>query len=1322
MDAMSLMSTFSSYIEVLAPWPKRCLLVLLGTLVLMMTSMNASAQCTVPSDGTGSGVVFETCSEATNNGSLTIDVDLPTGTADGDLLVASVATDGTPTVTPPSGWSTIAVVAAGNSEAQLSVFYKIAVGEAGPYTFSTDSVESEVVTVMRFSGANGNLIFSSSSDTTGTPVAPSVTTTSADNLILRLAAWDDDDLAADPATIIDGYSNINQEVSGTGTNSVTGAAAYEKQSGIASSGTAEFFEAIGADEEWATLSLALAPGDPGTISAAGICPGSSGGAVGSQLVVIEDCSEVKYSSNSNEITINTPATTAEGDLLLLVINSDKTGNYTDSATPSTWTVVDAGDGGRQGPTLGIFSKFASAGDASGGGSYTFGSANAQHYGYMLRITGASGVILSATATGDTSTPTAPDLTSLVDNSLIVRVMAADDDDVTADPATIVSGQRGITQDISDTGNNTVTGAAVYLNQAIAGTNGTVEFTLNNGESWRTATLAIEPPTVGSIDHYAITHGGSGIQCLGSDITIAGHDASHVAVAPGDGEVMTLSTNTGQGTWASIVSGLGALVDVGAQGDAANTDGTGTYTWFGTEDTVVLRFNYTNPSADPESVNFNITGSYSEDTVETNHDDSLTVRSAGLRFFNETDQLSGIPVQISGKPSNVSSGAKTLILQALQTSDDDVSVCEQLFADGATVTVEFAAECDDPGTCSIGQSATVNSTAITLAAQDLASGAAAYSPVDVTFANQTTSTGAPLIINYSDAGQIELHARYDIPFDNDVDFPITSEDYLVGSTSFVVRPFGFDIDFSGDRAGGGALSLASDAAGPAFAQAGTDFSTSVTARQWEAADDLDANGVPDSSANLTNNGATPNFGNESAAGENDVVVTHSLVEPAAAIGSREGTLSGGSFTDFSSGVSTVNLQYSEVGIITLTANLADTDYLGSGADVQGNVVNVGRFYPHNFNLDSATTVAEYTSNTAFTYMGQEFPTSFILQARNADNEITQNYIGDFVKLSESAFDDDGIFHAVDDVESDDDVDYSSRVVSVDGSFTVAWDGFGDPDPGTSAVSGLLVFERENDGIDVDGAEDGPLVVALGTSVQDTDSVAIALSSADINDDADATDTPTTPLYRRLTADDIEFRYGRLLVENVYGPETENLEVPLRIEYWNGSNFVTNTDDDATSLFFDISASPPALDFVATSFQSDPGTLVPLALDQLSIEPDAASDVTVNLFNGRLGRQQDGDTLDSNDPDRPFVVSAPDPLAENGTEGRVLVEFDLDSTTLPESLEFLGYDWRGVVGVDDYDEIPDGSSYTDNPRGILEFGSFRGHDRVINWQEIYSGSSQ
>ncbi|MCG8416189.1 MAG: hypothetical protein MI746_18375, partial [Pseudomonadales bacterium] len=411
------------------------------------------------------------------------------------------------------------------------------------------------------------------------------------------------------------------------------------------------------------------------------------------------------------------------------------------------------------------------------------------------------------------------------------------------------------------------------------------------------------------------------------------------------------------------------------------------------------------------------------------------------------------------------------------------------------------------------------------------------------------------------------------------------------------------------------------------------------------------------------------------------------------------------------------------IITLNANLADNDYLGGGQDVQGNVVNVGRFYPHNFNLTSAVTTPIYTSGNDFTYMGQEFMTTFVMEARNASNAITQNYIGDFVKLAAADFDDDSIFHAVEDISGmQADNDLTSRLTSVNGSFTANWDDFGEAAPGTGSIMGNLIFQRENDGMGIDGAEDGPFTVSIGTSVTDSDAVPITLSVP--QNDIDVDDGMTEPgplLYRRIGVDDIEFRYGRLLIDNAFGPETEPLEIPLRIEYWDGTEFLTNVDDDATSFLFDVT--PPgsgALGYVGTSYIAPAGTLDPLEDGDTIVEEGELLDVTVNVFGGVTGRLQDGDNDDSNDTDRPFITSAPDALAANGTAGSVLIEFDLDHSSLPFSLQFLSYDWRGGIGeADDYDEIPD-DDYSDNPRGVVEFGSYRGHDRVINWQEIYIGN--
>ncbi|MCH7672927.1 MAG: hypothetical protein IIB72_12260 [Proteobacteria bacterium] len=829
--------------------------------------------------------------------------------------------------------------------------------------------------------------------------------------------------------------------------------------------------------------------------------------------------------------------------------------------------------------------------------------------------------------------------------------------------------------------------------------------------------------IGVIDHYQIIHDGTGISCLGSTITIIGHNATHFPSAPGDGEVMALATFQNKGTWASVIAGSGSLADVTVQAAvAANTDGAGTYTWFGNEDTIQLRFNYTDLSTNPELVNFDLGGTFSEDGATPNHDNDLSISEAGLLFYNETAQAPGIPTQIAGKPSNQYGSEDVIILQAIRTSDDDPSVCEPLFPDTQVVNIDFGAECDDPASCSGGDSFSVNGVGITLNDFNGVPGADTYQSVPVTFTNQTTSTGAVLVLNYSDAGQIELHARYDIPFDNNPENAITSEDFIVGSNSFVVRPFGFDIGFTTDP--NAANYRADDANGSAFKTAGTTFATTVTAKAWDPAqpeDDMNQDGIPDDDADLSDNPTTANFGAQGTPEEDDVIITHVLVAPA---GGVAGSLTGGNlFTSYNFGVSNEDMSYDEVGIITLTAKLADNNFMGSGEDVQGNVVNVGRFYPHNFNLSMAAAGAVCTPKSDFTYMGQRFTVSFMLEARNEANVRTQNYASTFVKLSDSDFDNDAFFHAVDDIDGLADVDYSSRISSLDGSFFAMFDDVGVGTPGIGSVMGTLVFARENDGLLVEGAEDGPYTVRIGTNFVDSDAVPIALTAISDIDVDDGTNEDTNAIYREISAADVEFRYGRLFIDNAYGPETEALEISLRVEFWDGGAFVLNTDDDCTVI--SNVALAPALSIVPLSYSAPDFAPDALAIGDTTIGQGLGL-TNITLFGGQTSRSEDGDGNDENDSDRPFIASAPIPGVDVPI-GSVLVEFDLGSGLLPAVLNFLKYDWRGGAGGSLFDEVPEdllpatptGDVYNDNPRALIEFGSYSGHDRVINWQEIYLG---
>jgi len=850
--------------------------------------------------------------------------------------------------------------------------------------------------------------------------------------------------------------------------------------------------------------------------------------------------------------------------------------------------------------------------------------------------------------------------------------------------------------------------------------------------------------IGQIDHFDIDVESSGIACVASTVTITGHDANHFPAAAGHGTVINLSTSTGAGTWASVLLGSQArLNDVGAQGLATNVDGQGSYTFFGEEDTVQLRFNYTDPAGDTPLVNFNIGGVYTEQQIP-DHDPSITFDEVGLLFFNDVNPggSTTLPFQIAGKSSMQlpQSGKVTLqMIRSVPIAGDgfgagNISLaCESLVPDQTTAKVKFAAVCENPGTCAVSNMTVVDAaatpqTTVPVFNSGTLNPAASGLELDVFFENQPTvvdgrnNIGATLNFTYPDAGKISLQAEFDIPFDGNI-AGVRSGDRINGaSPAFIVRPFGFDVDFGNDRAGGGPLSLALDATGPPFARAGADFNATISAVAWDSADDSNFDGVPDTGADLSDNVVAANYGQEnSGAGAGGVVLLSvSSANPGVPGGVNGSVIAGKEIFDgFANGSRTQAIAIDEVGIFDLEAVLVDDNISltpinyfaeANSEGVSGGVVDVGRIYPNNFALMSSSFMPRINqamvcaAASPFTYMGEDFGINMLIEAKNAQGATTLNYRGDFANLTTFAELD---IRAIIDSVGNPDIDLGASSRLINSSIAVpAWNA------GTLTISGNMNISRP-----ASDAEEAPLTAVQiafapiddnnddGKGVGAGDDVLLDVLDVDLDDGV----TEEVDFVFRLIGTH-EYRYGRLLIDNAYGPETESLGIPLRLEYYDGSNFNVNTADSCTALVFDIVA--PALNYVISSYEA------PLLDGDTEIEQGELTDVTVTVFKGQTNRIADGDNDDTNDPDRPFITSAP--LLEH--TGRVMVEFDLSDllgVSLPTRLDFLRYDWRTYPVVDDYNEIQDGI-YTDNPRGVVEFGNYRGHDRVINWQEIYSGT--
>jgi hypothetical protein len=578
-----------------------------------------------------------------------------------------------------------------------------------------------------------------------------------------------------------------------------------------------------------------------------------------------------------------------------------------------------------------------------------------------------------------------------------------------------------------------------------------------------------------VDHFAISHDGYGINCQAENITIAAHSSGHSVQTDFNGTIK-LSTTTSHGDW-SVVSGAGSLIN--------NGRGAGHYAFHPSDSGVVvlgLRDTFV------ETTNVDVDHAiWSEDATE---DDDIDFARSGFNFLAGGTKNT-IGMQIAGKPSNVAPGNQTLELQAVKTSDD-TGACEAALV--GTTNVELAFECENPSACSTRQ-VDINGTYI----PDNADGTyLTYSEASMDFGNSSDSTAA-FTMTYPDVGEIRLHARYRM-------WP-SGEWMLGGSNSFVVRPFAFNVSATGNP---GAVSPA----GLVFTSAGTDFTANVSAVLWDAADDLDNDGIaddhndinPGNNANLLDNAIAFNYGNEASVEQ--VALTALLDQPAG--GANPGLAGGTSISIFNSGIGTTNtVRYDEVGIIEISAAVSDGNYLGIGTTETNNILGkssyVGRFNPAQYAVTSSSIIP--ACSATFTYSRQPFTGLMTIEAQAgaaAGNVRTANYRAGFVTLdpgTELTFINDQTAGA-----------YDAKVVTYNENF----------DSVTTGEAVLALQFRW----------DMPQQAPTSTMAQNTE----------------VTDEVTTLAGAPVNIGSTPMRYGRAAFGSAVGSELVNLPVPFRTEYY------------------------------------------------------------------------------------------------------------------------------------------------------------------------------
>lgn len=136
-------------------------------------------------------IAFRATASNQADASTTLSITKPTGTVDNDVLVAVISiADGTLTITPPAGWTTLGDKQVFGGGFRLAeTFWKVAASEGSSYSFTFNSNVNNFGAIGSWSGCNTttpiNAHGGQTNDTASTSVtAPSITTNVANTQLI----------------------------------------------------------------------------------------------------------------------------------------------------------------------------------------------------------------------------------------------------------------------------------------------------------------------------------------------------------------------------------------------------------------------------------------------------------------------------------------------------------------------------------------------------------------------------------------------------------------------------------------------------------------------------------------------------------------------------------------------------------------------------------------------------------------------------------------------------------------------------------------------------------------------------------------------------------------------------------------------------------------------------------------------------------------------------------------------------------------------------------------------------------------------------------
>ncbi len=720
----------------------------------------------------------------------------------------------------------------------------------------------------------------------------------------------------------------------------------------------------------------------------------------------------------------------------------------------------------------------------------------------------------------------------------------------------------------------------------------------------------------TLDRFEFSIGGASASvCEPYDIGITAIDDNGDTFSDYNGTI-ALSTSTNNGDWQST----GTPAD--AQGNLTPTG----------SDAGQASYEFEATGADNGVITLALANTHAETltVTATDSDAGVSSTSAAITFAENAFVVSNA----DSLGDDVIAGRRHAFVVNMRARDPVTGVCPAVTVDYdvADVDVWISRSASDPGGINPVMNNSDDSDSVTLN----------NSQVDAETINLNFADGqAEFSLDTSDVGQFALEFL-------DASLSFSDQPILGSSETLTSRPFGFAITVAGNP-------RAASASEAVFLTAGSGFTVSVTAKSWHSSDDSNDDGVADfyTDADISNNldfsgPDLPAFGQESPT--ETVTLSASLVLPAGGVdpGLEENSPGARVVTGFTGGTGNSGTVYfDEVGIAVLAGGVSDGVYLGATNTAASNSAShyVGRFTPEYFELSDQTLTPACGS---FSYLLQPFDLSTQFNALSSRDNLTENYTGSFARVSDA--DTALTFTAIDaDVPTPltDDTSHTSSAVWSDG------EGVFSSQVTLARPAALIAPYTQTD---------------FGVLLSDDDGVSLRAADYDLDSDDDSTDDSVFVARS-------EFRFGRLVLSDAHGPETSDLPVTFATQYYDGSQWLTNTDDSCSAIaqsaiaFPDGTIDVPANRAVAVGGGTSSGQFTDLSAG------------AVNFIAGDAGH----------------FFTAPGA----GNTGVFNVTID-DLSAYP----WLQFDWDQNGSFND----------TGLPAAEISFGSFRGHDRVIFWREV------